>query len=119
MRAQLESEYLHVSDSKDSNYACLPESNHSNNVRQQLAAQSTIAQNINITVENRIFNLNLENLEIRCRNNIIQIFKDKNYSLEELLVLFVSNIRDQSLAEIELNNILQSLKTPLNVKPPA
>lgn len=70
-----------------------------------------IPQEITIRVEDRIFNLNLENLEDHCRKNILHIFKDKSYSLEELLVLFVSNLRDQSLAEKELSHIIQSLKS--------
>lgn len=109
MQAQLKSPYSNIPSSQDSNYACLPESNPPQETNQQIITQNAIVRDIKITVENRIFNLNLDNFEAHCRNNIMQIFKDKDYSLEELLVLFVSNIRDQSLAETELNKILQSL----------
>lgn len=93
-------------DSKRANTAIAeskPESNHK--------PTKVYISEIQITIESRIFSLNLGNLETRCRETIIRLFKDKNYSLEELLVLLLTNIRDQSIAEIELNNILQSLKS--------
>ncbi|STQ87106.1 hypothetical protein LS73_009505 [Helicobacter muridarum] len=103
--------YINDAQEMDYRHSTIAESKTESNHKAQ---QSLVVYEIQITVENRIFSLNLENLGMRCRDTITRLFKDKNYSLEELLVLFLTNIRDQSLAEIELDSILQSLKSSNN-----
>lgn len=70
-----------------------------------------IPTHVTIQVEQRKFHLSLENLDIICRQKIIAMFEQKQYSLEELLTLFVTTLRDQSFAEQELLALLQQLKS--------
>ena len=73
-------------------------------------AGKQLIQDLVITIEHRAFNLRLENLDPHCVSKIVEIFEGKTYDLEGLLTLFITNIRMQSLAEVELGKIVQSLK---------
>lgn len=73
-------------------------------------AGKQLIQDLVITIEHRAFNLRLENLDPHCVSKIVEIFEGKTYDLEGLLTLFITNIRMQSLAEVELGKIIQSLK---------
>lgn len=72
-------------------------------------AKTSQTTHIKIQIENRIFSLNLENFNTPCRNKIFATFEQKKYSLEELLSMFITNLRNQTIAEIELLHILKSL----------
>lgn len=90
----------------------------SNHHQKQLSGTTQLLQddndapiNLTIQVEHRKFCLSLEKLDKKCRKKIIGIFAQKQYSLEELLTLFVTTLRDQSVAEQELINILYLLES--------
>ena len=72
-------------------------------------AKTSQTTHIKIQIENRIFSLNLENFNTPCRNKIFATFEQKKYSLEELLSMFITNLRNQNIAEMELLHILKSL----------
>ncbi len=70
-----------------------------------------VPTHITIQIEQRKFCLSLENLDSACRQKIVHIFAQKQYTLEELLTLFVTTLRDQSCAEQELMRILHILES--------
>ena len=63
------------------------------------------SNHLKIHIEDKLFRLNLENLDSECRAKVLSIFKEKNYKIEEVLVMFISNIREQSIAETQLREI--------------
>lgn len=77
----------------------------------QNSEYSEIPTHLTIQVEHRKFCLSLEKLDVVCRKKIMRIFAQKQYSLEEILTLFVTTLRDQSVAEQELINILRLLES--------
>ncbi|RDU64973.1 hypothetical protein CQA53_06955 [Helicobacter didelphidarum] len=93
------------------------DSNISQNVLEDKLTQHTQVQNnvlahLKIHVEGRLFSLNLTHLNIQCRNKIFQVFDQKsNYTLEEILIMFVTNLRDQTLAEMQLLDLLVELQS--------
>ncbi|GAB0172961.1 hypothetical protein [Helicobacter trogontum] len=70
-----------------------------------------IPTHLTIQIENRKFCLSLEKLDFICRQKIVGIFAQRQYTLEELLTLFVTTLRDQSAAEQELMRIVHILKS--------
>ena len=81
------------------------------NAIQQQSIEREVPTHLTIQVEHRKFCLSLEKLDSVCRKKIMNIFEQKQYSLEELLTLFVTTLRDQSAAEQELVNILSLLES--------
>lgn len=96
-------DYIHNTTNKDSIHS-MPHS-----IKNKVL--NNIPTHITIQVENRKFCLSLEKLDSICRQKIINIFAQKKYSLEELLTLFVSMLRDQSVAEQELTRIVLTLES--------
>lgn len=76
-----------------------------------LQQSNSIPTHVTIQIEQRKFHLSLENLDIMCRQKIIAMFAQKHYSLEELLTLFVTMLRDQSFAEQELLALVKQLQS--------
>lgn len=84
---------------------------NSNNTQNVLQDTTAIPTHLTIQVESRKFCLSLEKLDSICRQKIVSIFAQKQYTLEELLTLFVTTLRDQSAAEQELMRIVQALES--------
>lgn len=84
---------------------------NSNNAQKDIQDTTTIPTHITIQVESRKFCLSLEKLDSICRQKIVSIFAQKQYTLEELLTLFVITLRDQSAAEQELIHIVHVLES--------
>ena len=84
---------------------------NSNNTQKVLQDTTAIPTHLTIQVESRKFCLSLEKLDFICRQKIVSIFAQKQYTLEELLTLFVTTLRDQSAAEQELMRIVQALES--------
>lgn len=84
---------------------------NSNNTQNDIQNKTPIPTHLTIQVESRKFCLSLEKLDSICRQKIVSIFAQKQYTLEELLTLFVTTLRDQSAAEQELMRIVQALES--------
>ncbi len=85
---------------------------NSNNIESNRYLQGTQQETfIRIYIEKRTFSLNLENFNEISKHKIISLFHEKHYTLEEILTLLITLLRDQSIAEQELANILKTLKS--------
>ncbi len=92
-----------------------PHSNNYNamsNVSQKIVSNmqiTSLQQDIKIYIDKRVFSLSLDNFNENSKNKIIDLFYQRHYTLEELLAIFIKMLKDQSLAEQELLNIVKIL----------
>lgn len=59
--------------------------------------------------QERSFKINLSNLDSNCRKKIIESFENKTYTIEDILSMFILNLRNQAMAEVQIIEILDKI----------
>lgn len=73
------------------------------------------ADKLEIKVEGRIFSLKLDNLNDLCIKELETIFDNKECSLEELLTVCISLIREKSIFQIKANELIKNYIDHINL----